>query len=140
MLHESFSVSGILISSFLLYYLIVLNLLFQFDCLNTLNDQLLENVRVQIEPSEGYTIVRDIPCAKLPYNETGTAYVVLQFPDELANSVGNFGATLKFVVIDCDPNTGLPDSDEGKKLLKGLCFMTTSTISMTMKNFLILRL
>lgn len=25
----------------------------QFDCLNTLNDQLLENVRVQLDPSEG---------------------------------------------------------------------------------------
>lgn len=24
-----------------------------------------------------------------------------------------FGATLKFVVKDCDPTTGLPDSDEG---------------------------
>lgn len=24
-----------------------------------------------------------------------------------------FGATLKFIVKDCDPTTGLPDSDEG---------------------------
>lgn len=27
--------------------------------------------------------------------------------------LGNFGATLKFVVKDCDPITGIPDSDEG---------------------------
>ena len=26
---------------------------------------------------------------------------------------GTFNATLKFVVKDCDPSTGLPDSDEG---------------------------
>lgn len=27
--------------------------------------------------------------------------------------LATFGATLKFVVKDCDPTTGLPDSDEG---------------------------
>lgn len=86
----------------------------QFDCLNTLSDQLLENVRIQLDPSEGYNILKEIPCAKLPYNETGTAYTVLQFPDDLTSSVGTFGAVLKFTVKDCDPNTGLPDSEEGK--------------------------
>ncbi|EFA09678.1 coatomer subunit gamma [Tribolium castaneum] len=86
----------------------------QFDCLNTLSDQLLEDVRVQLDPSEGYTVLREIACPKLPYNETGSAYVVLQFPEnDLPNSVGTFGAVLKFIVKDCDPNTGLPDTDEG---------------------------
>lgn len=85
----------------------------QFDCLNTLSDQLLENVKVQIDPSEGYNVVKEIPCPRLPYNETGTAFIILQFPEELPNSVGTFGALLKFTVKDCDPNTGLPDSDEG---------------------------
>lgn len=89
------------------------HLVLQFDCVNTLNDQLLENVRVQLDPSEGYKIVNEIPCPKLPYNEMGTAYVILQFPEELPNTVGTFGAVLKFVVKDCDPNTGLPDTDEG---------------------------
>jgi coatomer subunit gamma len=27
--------------------------------------------------------------------------------------LATFGATLKFVVKDCDPSTGLPDSEEG---------------------------
>lgn len=86
----------------------------QFDCLNTLSDQLLENVRVQLEPSEGYSIVAEISCPRLPYNETGTTYVVLKFPEnDLPNSVGTFGAVLKFIVKDCDPTTGLPDTDEG---------------------------
>lgn len=86
----------------------------QFDCLNTLSDQLLENVMVQLDLSEGYEKVKEIPCDKLPYNETGSAYIVLKFPDDLANTVGTFGAVLKFTVKDCDPNTGLPDSEEGK--------------------------
>lgn len=85
----------------------------QFDCLNTLNDQLLENVRVQVEPAEGYKIIAEIPCQQLPYNETGHAYIICEFPNDLASTVGSFGATLKFVVKDCDPATGLPDSDEG---------------------------
>lgn len=90
------------------------HMVLQFDCLNTLNDQLLENVRVQLDTSEGYEIISDIPCPKLPYNETGTAYVIVKFPDgDLPNSIATFGAVLKFVVKDCDPATGLPDIDEG---------------------------
>lgn len=38
----------------------------------------------------------------------------MKFPeDDLPNSIGTFGAVLKFIVKDCDPATGLPDIDEG---------------------------
>ncbi|CAG9759764.1 unnamed protein product [Ceutorhynchus assimilis] len=90
------------------------HIVLQFDCLNTLDDQLLENVRVQLDPSEGYEIIKEIPCPKLPYNETGTVYIILKFPeDDLQNSIGTFGAVLKFLVKDCDPATGIPDIDAG---------------------------
>nr|CAD7445188.1 unnamed protein product [Timema bartmani] len=89
------------------------HLVLQFDCLNTLNDQLLENVRVVLEPAEGYQMVQEIPCSKLPYNETGTTYIVLKYPEELGATVATFSAMLNFVVKDCDPTTGLPDSDDG---------------------------
>lgn len=89
------------------------HLVLQFDCLNTLSDQLLEGVRVQVDPSDGYEVVKEIACPKLPYNETGAAYVILKFPDDFGSTVGSFGAVLKFTVKDCDPTTGLPDSDEG---------------------------
>ncbi|XP_056633800.1 coatomer subunit gamma [Diorhabda sublineata] len=86
----------------------------QFDCLNTLADQLLENVRVDLEPSEGFELLAQISCEKLHYNEMGTTYAVLKFPhDDLPSCVGNFGVVLKFIVKDCDPATGVPDSDEG---------------------------
>lgn len=87
-------------------------LVLQFDCLNTLADQLLENVRVQLDPSEGYKIISEIPCLKLCYNETGSTFIVLQFPEDLSASVATFGAVLKFDVKDCDPSTGLPDSED----------------------------
>lgn len=62
-------------------------LLFQFDIKNTLSDQLLENVRVQIEPSEGWRIVKEVPCPRLPYSETHSAYVILQYPEVLQLTV-----------------------------------------------------
>lgn len=88
------------------------HIVLQFECVNTLNDQLLENVRVQLDLPEGYVLLKEVSCPSLPYNEPGSVYMLLRFP-EVQYSVGNFSATLKFVVKDCDPITGQPDSDEG---------------------------
>jgi hypothetical protein len=60
----------------------------QFDCVNTLNDQLLENVRVEVEPPAGYQLVQEISCPRLPCLERGTAYSVFQFPEELGATIG----------------------------------------------------
>lgn len=89
------------------------HMVFQFDCVNTLSDQLLENVRVELNVPDGFIIRAVIPCAKLPYNESSSTYVIVEFPPDVCSSAATFGATLKFIVKDCDPNTGEPDSDEG---------------------------
>ncbi|XP_046391751.1 coatomer subunit gamma [Ischnura elegans] len=89
------------------------HLLLQFECTNTLNDQLLENVRVQLECPEDFEVVKEVPLSHLPYSETHSSYVLLQFPQVLSATTGTFGATLKFLVKDCDPATGQPDSEEG---------------------------
>lgn len=89
------------------------HMVFQFDCVNTLNEQLLENVRVELTAPDGFITRAVIPCAKLPYNETGSTYVIVEFPQDVGSSAATFGATLKFIVKDCDPQTGEPDSDEG---------------------------
>ncbi|XP_077288057.1 coat protein (coatomer) gamma [Arctopsyche grandis] len=89
------------------------HLILQFDCLNTMNDQILENVHVRLEMPEGYRLLKEITCEKLPYNQKGTVFSILQFPEDVASSAGVFGVTLKFIVKDCDPNTGVPDSEEG---------------------------
>ncbi|XP_026474774.1 coatomer subunit gamma isoform X1 [Ctenocephalides felis] len=89
------------------------HIVLQFDCVNTLSDQLLENVRVHLELAPGYNIVNEITCERLPYGEPGSVYIILEYPNDLVDTAGTFGATLKFVVKDCDPATGLPDSDEG---------------------------
>merc|ERR1712136_410004 len=86
---------------------------FQFDCLNTLNDQLLENVTVAMEPSEeNFKVLKTIPCPKLAYNEQGTAWTVVALPEDEPSCVAaSFSCTLKFLVKDCDPTTG--DADDG---------------------------
>ncbi|XP_019551575.2 coatomer subunit gamma [Aedes albopictus] len=89
------------------------HVVFQFDCVNTLSDQLLENVRVDLVLPDGFVTRAVIPCTKLPYGEKEATYVIVEFPPDLPNSIAAFGATLRFIVKDCDPSTGLPDSDEG---------------------------
>jgi len=88
---------------------------FQFDCINTLNDQVLENVSVAMEPSEeGFQVLRTIPCPKLAYNQQGTTYTIVALSEEEPTLVAaSFSCTLKFVVKDCDPTTGEADDDEG---------------------------
>lgn len=88
-------------------------IVFQFECMNTLNDQMLENVRVKLEVPEGYELIKEIPCPKLTYGEIGNLYIVLAVPKELSLSLATFEVTLKFIVKDCDPVTSIPDSEEG---------------------------
>eukprot|EP00092_Neocalanus_flemingeri_P023318 GFUD01025282.1.p1 GENE.GFUD01025282.1~~GFUD01025282.1.p1 ORF type:complete len:881 (-),score=286.45 GFUD01025282.1:147-2789(-) len=89
------------------------HIVLQFDCTNTLADQLLEKVRVELELGEGWELVSEIPAASLQYNVGGTIYCVLATPEELGECVTTIAANLKFTVKDCDPSTGEPDSDEG---------------------------
>ncbi|KAK6645327.1 hypothetical protein RUM43_001603 [Polyplax serrata] len=117
------------------------HLVLQFNVLNTLGDQILEDVKMAVEPAGGFKIVKEIPIPKLAHGESGQNYVVMEYPEDVFASVGqflkmknminivvlahrlnqsmvsvvseSFGATLKFMVKDCDPTTGLPDSDYG---------------------------
>lgn len=108
------------------------HLVFQFNCTNTLNDQLLENVYMIMQPDIddcGLIKVADLPAEKLEYNVPGTIYVAFEREDEgdfpagkkefgsyvLFDTDGwfivNFTNTLKFEVKDCDPTTGEADPE-----------------------------
>uniref|UniRef100_A0A803SLK0 Coatomer subunit gamma n=1 Tax=Anolis carolinensis TaxID=28377 RepID=A0A803SLK0_ANOCA len=83
------------------------HIVFQFDCTNTLNDQILENVTVQMEPTEGYEVIGSIPAKNLLYNQPGTCYTLFALPEEDPTAVAcTFSCMMKFTVKDCDPNTG----------------------------------
>lgn len=87
---------------------------FQFDCRNTLNDQLLEKVHVDLSPvggDEGWRVLKTISLPSLPYSQVGSTYLLLSMPEE-GNVSGSFSAVLKFQVRDVDPTTGEPESDD----------------------------
>uniref|UniRef100_A0A8C3QCN0 Coatomer subunit gamma n=1 Tax=Geospiza parvula TaxID=87175 RepID=A0A8C3QCN0_GEOPR len=88
------------------------HIVFQFDCTNTLNDQLLERVTVQMEPSEGYDVICCIPAPSLAYNQPGMCYTLVRIPQDDPTAVAcTFSCTMKFTVRDCDPSTGVPEED-----------------------------
>lgn len=89
------------------------HIVLQFDCTNTMNEQLLEQVRVHLEISEGYEVLAEVPCQRLACSETSPTFVALQIPENPSLTVTNFGATLRFFVKDCDPVTGIPITDDG---------------------------
>ncbi|KAF2350702.1 Clathrin/coatomer adaptor adaptin-like N-terminal [Trinorchestia longiramus] len=90
------------------------HIVLQFDCTNTLNDQLLENVSVVVEEDGvNWQILHTLPCPSLPYSTPGTCYVLLAIPEDMMSTTGTFTACLKFQVRDCDPITGEPETEDG---------------------------
>ncbi|KAI9485580.1 MAG: adaptin N terminal region-domain-containing protein [Benjaminiella poitrasii] len=89
------------------------HIVFQFDCLNTLNDQLLENVEMVMEMDDeeaGLVPLFEIPAPKLEYNVPGNIYVAYERQEDEFPAVA-FINTLKFIIKDCDPTTGEPDEE-----------------------------
>ncbi|CAK1588250.1 unnamed protein product [Parnassius mnemosyne] len=89
------------------------HLVLQFECLNTLSDQLLEKVHIRLDTVPGYIFLGEVACEQLPYDKQGSVFCILEFPENPLDTLGSFGAVLEFVVRDCDPTTGLPDPGEG---------------------------
>ncbi|KAI8977606.1 adaptin N terminal region-domain-containing protein [Mycotypha africana] len=88
------------------------HIVFQFNCTNTLNEQVLENVHMVMQPEiDGLVQVAEIPAEKLEYDVTNVIYVAFEQedPEELANV--SFTNTLQFEVKDCDPATGEADPE-----------------------------
>ncbi|CAO3702144.1 unnamed protein product [Rhizopus stolonifer] len=90
------------------------HVVFQFDCLNTLNDQLLENVEMAMDIDDvesGLVQVFDLSAPKLEFNTLGHIYVAYEKQDVDDFPVASFTSKLRFVVKDCDPTTGKPDEE-----------------------------
>ncbi|OON18421.1 coatomer gamma subunit appendage domain protein [Opisthorchis viverrini] len=110
------------------------HLVLQYECTNTMQDQLLEDVRVEVEPEDsGFIVLRTVPCPTLSFNIPGNTYVLVQLPDSPEVHSTTFTNTMKFTVRDPDTDggeVGLPDeyqledlsieiSDHIQKVLKG---------------------
>lgn len=81
-----------------------------FDLKNTLEDQLLQSVCVQLDLSgcAGVELEAEVPCTELPYGQPSQAYVCLRRAE--AAPTGSLGCTLKFVVREVDASTGGADA------------------------------
>lgn len=92
-----------------------------------------------MEPSEAYEVVHCVPAPSLPYSQPGSCYTLIRLPDDDPTAGTNvqtspvfkllkcqvwviyasclfavsctFSCTMKYLVRDCDPNTGEPDDD-----------------------------
>jgi len=87
------------------------HIVFQFNCTNTLKEQLLENVVVKMDISavKGVQFESDVPLASLPFESPGATYVCLKRTTD-AFVTGTFANTLKFIAKEIDPATG--DADD----------------------------
>jgi len=94
------------------------HIVLQFDATNTLNDQLLEAVTVDLQEEEDeegpcFPPPSALPLASLPYGSPGSCYCLLHLPEDLLRGQASFTASLRFTVRDCDPTTGEPETEEG---------------------------
>ncbi|KAJ3694680.1 hypothetical protein LUZ60_000057 [Juncus effusus] len=85
----------------------------QFNCTNTIAEQLLENVTVFVDGSEAeeFGEVFTKPLRSLPYDTPGQTFVAFEKPEGVP-AVGKFSNILKFIVKEVDPSSGEVE-DEG---------------------------
>ncbi|KAJ0011338.1 hypothetical protein Pint_34632 [Pistacia integerrima] len=83
------------------------HVVFQYNCTNTIPEQLLENVSVIVDASEAeeFSEVATKPLRSLPYDSPGQTFVAFQKPEGVP-AVGKFSNMLRFIVKEVDPSTG----------------------------------
>eukprot|EP00897_Mesotaenium_endlicherianum_P003909 jgi/Mesen1/3546/ME000198S02746 len=88
------------------------HLVFQFNCTNTIAEQVLEDVKVEMDLTEAeeFEEVASVPLKVLSYGAPGQTFVALAKPDG-SLSLAKFANTLKFRVKEVDPSTGEAEED-----------------------------
>ncbi|XP_074333279.1 coatomer subunit gamma-like [Apium graveolens] len=88
------------------------HVVFQYNCTNTIPEQLLENVSVIVDASEAeeFSEVAIKPIHSLPYDSPGQTFVAFEKPAGVT-SFGRFSNTLKFLVKEVDTSSGEAEDD-----------------------------
>ncbi|XVF67709.1 hypothetical protein PTKIN_Ptkin10aG0143500 [Pterospermum kingtungense] len=88
------------------------HVVFQYNCTNTIPEQLLENVTVIVDASdaEEFSEVASKPLRSLPYDSPGQTFVAFEKPEGVP-AVGKFSNILRFIVKEVDPSTGEAEDD-----------------------------
>ncbi|CAN6301654.1 unnamed protein product [Urochloa humidicola] len=84
----------------------------QYNCTNTIEEQLLEDVTVCVDASDAEELseICSKPLASLPYNSAGQIFVAFEKPERVP-AIGKFLNLLKFTVKEVDTSTGEADED-----------------------------
>ncbi|MBA0631548.1 hypothetical protein Godav_000412, partial [Gossypium davidsonii] len=88
------------------------HVVFQYNCTNTIPEQLLENVTVIVDASEAeeFAEVASKPLRSLPYDSPGQTFVAFEKPEGVP-AIGKFSNMLRFIVKEVDPSTGEAEDD-----------------------------
>ncbi|AES89090.1 putative coatomer/calthrin adaptor appendage subdomain, coatomer gamma subunit [Medicago truncatula] len=88
------------------------HVVFQYNCTNTIPEQLLEDVIVVVDASEAeeFSQVISKPLRSLPYDSPGQIFVAFEKPEGLPTS-GKFSNILRFIVKEVDPTSGEAEDD-----------------------------
>eukprot|EP00210_Caulerpa_lentillifera_P007221 g6908.t1 len=88
------------------------HIVFQFNCMNTVAEQVLEEVKVVMDLAEAEDFDEEmiIPLTAMEFNKTGQCYTVMSRPPGSICS-GKFATLLKFNLKEIDPATG--EAEEG---------------------------
>ncbi|KAL6531839.1 hypothetical protein OROMI_028202 [Orobanche minor] len=88
------------------------HVVFQYNCTNTIPEQLLENVSVVVDASEAeeFSEVGTKPLKSLPYDTPTQTFVAFEKPEGVL-AVGKFSNMLRFTVKEVDPSTGDAEDD-----------------------------
>lgn len=88
------------------------HVVFQYNCTNTIPEQLLENVTVIVDASEAeeFSEVGVKPLKSLPYDTPAQTFVAFERPEGIP-AVGKFSNTLRFTVKEVDTSTGEAEDD-----------------------------
>ncbi|KAK6159458.1 hypothetical protein DH2020_006772 [Rehmannia glutinosa] len=88
------------------------HVVFQYNCTNTIPEQLLENVTVIVDASEAeeFSEVGTKPLRSLPYDTPAQTFVAFEKPEGVP-AVGKFSNMLRFTVKEVDPSTGEAEDD-----------------------------
>nr|CDS21793.1 Coatomer subunit gamma [Echinococcus granulosus] len=83
------------------------HIVLQYDVTNTMEDQLLEDVYVDVEVADDeFEVLNRLPIKTLPFNSPASTYIIVKLPEN-ASLTTSFANTLRFVVKDV--NTAGPN-------------------------------
>ncbi|KAB2635677.1 coatomer subunit gamma-like [Pyrus ussuriensis x Pyrus communis] len=88
------------------------HVVFQYNCTNTIPEQLLEDVIVVVDASEAeeFSEVASRSLRSLPYDTPGQTFLAFEKPEGVP-AVGKFTNLLRFIVKEVDPTTGEAEED-----------------------------